>query len=460
MPQEKTKEKIKHIKDKISEFKPIMDGLSRARNPFELRYFVIGKHDDRVQQYKQAVIEMDAKYKSIQEAVYNQRIKAIDKERIELRIIKKPKNRLEELKNEELLLKIDKIDNDDHNARVAMTGAFKEIMDFITIIENEYSDLIDKTEEDLLKEEVNYWKTRLSKQIHIELTVNGRIGEGNRSVLESMPQEIQEEILTKALVKNEEYKLFEESVAKKALIKLSESYPHKTTFIASSDHVPLKLIKDAPADYPQDKIVNIDRAEIMIATLFPPYDQKWLSQEFYIPTGKNYIKHFLICDNPSLIGEYRNKIVKDALSLGCTHLFFVDNDLLVDSSSLQKLYAHNLDVVGFKYVKKTPVVECASMISDGESKKPVPLNAKGLLEIDWSLTAGGTLYKMDIFKKIEYPWFVTTTKGTEDTYFCARLRENGIKAYLDNDILAEHVDRNTGMVYCCDGTIKKKNDII
>jgi hypothetical protein len=98
------------------------------------------------------------------------------------------------------------------------------------------------------------------------------------------------------------------------------------------------------------------------------------------------------------------------------------------------------------------------MISDNESKKPVPLDAKGLTEIDWSLTAGGTLYKMEVFKKMQYPWFVTTTHGTEDTYFCARLRENKIKVYLDNDIQAGHVDRETGKVYCCDGQIRTQEE--
>ena len=60
-----TKDSISEAKKKLKSFIPVMDSLSRSRNPFELRYFVIGKHDDRVQQYKQAVIEMETKYNAV-----------------------------------------------------------------------------------------------------------------------------------------------------------------------------------------------------------------------------------------------------------------------------------------------------------------------------------------------------------------------------------------------------------
>ncbi len=448
---------VDEIKKKLDEFVPVMDSLSRARNPFEIRYFVIGKHDDRIQQYKQAVVEMDVKYKAVEEGSHGLKLKALEREKLELKL-KKATNRLDEIENEETRLAIEKLDREVNDVHIAITGAFKEVMTFINIIENEFSDLIEKTEEELLKTEVEYWKARLAKQIHIDLMVIGRIGEGNRTVLESMPKQVQEEILTQSLMRTEEVKLFEGKVANDALIKLAESNPHKTAFIAPPDYVPLKRRKDAVPGYPLDRIVEIDRAEIMVATLHRPGDKLWLTENFYIPTGKNNIKHWVTCDKPDMIGEWRNRIVKDALSIGCTHLFFVDDDLVVDPGALQKLYAHNLDVVGFKYTKKTPVPECASMISipDSESKQPVPLNATGLTEIDWSLTAGGTLYKMDVFKKLPYPWFMTTSHATEDTYFCARMREAGMKVHLDNDIWADHVDKSNGDSYGKNGVEKGK----
>lgn len=454
----KARDQINEINQKLKDFVPIMDGLSRARNPFEIRYFVIGKHDDRIQQYKQAVIEMDAKYKAVQEGLRSQKLRALQRERLEMKLIKNPSNRLSEIENEETFLEIDKLDFEEKDAKIAMTGAFKEVLDFIAIIENEYADLIEKTEEELLKTEVEYWKSRLAKQIHIDLSVHGRIGEGNRNVLESMPKQLQEEVLMLAAMRKEEVRMFEDNVAHKALTKLAESYPHKTAFIAPPDYTVLKRRKDAPFDYPKDRIVEIDRAEIMVATLHRPNDKIWLSENFWIPSGKNNVKHWVTCDRADMVGEWRNRVVKDALSLGCTHLFFVDDDLVVEEGALQKLYNHNLDVVGFKYVKKTAVPECASMISipGSDSKQSVPLTATGLTEIDWALSAGGTLYKMDVFKRLPYPWFMTTPHATEDTFFCARLREVGIKCYLDNDLWADHVDKSNGDSYGKDGIVRGK----
>jgi hypothetical protein len=334
-----------------------------------------------------------------------------------------------------------------------MTGSFKEVMDFITIIETEYSDLIDKTEEELLTQEAEYWKSRFAKQIHVDLMSSGRITGGNLSALESMPIEMQRSILSKAMIRTEEHKKLQESTERDTRILLAESYPHKTEFIAPTDHVTLKLRKDAPIGYPENRIVNIDRAEIMIASMHRPNDNWWVSNSFFIPSGKNNVVHQLTCPSGDLIGEYRNKIVKDALSLGCTHIFFVDDDLLVNPDALQKLYAHDLDVVGGFYVKKTPLPESATMVSvpNSESKMSVPLDAKGLVEVDWSLAAGLTLVKTEVFKRLAYPWYLTTAQGTEDTYFCARLRESGIKAYLDTDVKAVHVDKENRIGYGFDG---------
>lgn len=455
---EKIRDQVNEIKKKLAEFVPIMDGLSRARNPFELRYFVIGKHDDRVQQYKQAVVEMDAKYKAVINALHEQKLRALEREELEMKLNPSPSNRLQEIENERIQLDILELDRKEHDGKIGMTGAFKEVMDFIAIIENEYSDLIDKTEEELLKTEVEYWKARFAKQISVDLLVVGRIGEGNRSTLFQMPKAVQEAILTEAMIRTEETRLFEAKVANDTAIRLAQSYPHKTSYIAPPDYEVLKLRKDAPIGYPKNKIVEIDRAEIMIATLHRPGDKVWLTENFYIPSGKNNVKHWVECPNGEMIGEWRNRVVKDALSIGCTHLFFVDDDIVVDPGALQKLYLLDLDVVGGWYCKKTPIPESASMITmpNSESHQPVPFNSTGIIEIDWSLTAGLTLIKMDVFKKMPYPWYMTIPQGTEDTFFSARLREMGIKSYMDTSIKADHVDKSNGDSYGFNGIERGK----
>ncbi len=447
-----TRKTLEEIKQHIAEFVPVMDGLSRARNPYELRYFVIGKHDDRVQQYKQAVIEMDTKYRSFMDAIADRERKALAIEKLEMKLIRDPQSRMDEITNREIELDIQRVNLDDKQTLIAMTGAFNEVLDFMRIIEDEFPDLVDKTEEELLKYETEYWKKRFTKQCHIDLMVYGKLGEGNRSAIEQLPKDMQREILAEAMMRTEEVRMFENKVEQETRIKLAESYPHKTQFIAPPDYLPVKLLKDAPEGYPPERILHIDRAEIMIASLHRPGD-KSLSESFYIPAGKNYVRHDVICDRADMVGEWRNRIVKDALSIGCTHILFVDDDLIVENNVLQKLYAHDLDIVGGWYCKKQPIPESATMISvtNSESKQPVPKDATGLVEIDWVLTAGLTLVKTEVFKKLAYPWYMTFPQGDEDTYFAARCREAGIKQFLDTSCKAIHVDKQTMLGYSFDG---------
>ena len=327
-----------------------------------------------------------------------------------------------------------------------MKGALKEMVYLGRLIQRDYADLMGKSEEELNAQEMKHWVGKLASQVHVDLMSSGVMSAGNRLAVEMLPREAQEEILIKAVHLTKEQEDFETLAANKALVLLSNSAPGPSKMTALPAEFPLVLRKDAPMGYPSDRIVNMDRVEIAIATLHRPGDTEWLSEEFYLPGGKNYIKIQLECPSGDLIGEYRNRIVRDALSLGCTHLFFVDDDLLVTNDALQRLYAHDLDVVGFRYCKKEPLPRCASMIKVGESYEPAP-SSPDLLEIDWSLTAGGTLYRMDVFRKLEYPWFVSSAKGTEDTYFCARLREHGLKAYLDNTLTAGHMDKKTRKIY-------------
>lgn len=439
----KTRDTINEAQDKLKSFVPVMDQLSRARNPFELRYFVIGKHDDRIQQYKQAVIEMDTKYQAVLEGFDGLARKDIERSRL---LAKKNLDEFDEL---ERGLDLAKLERDERTARLGITGAAKEVFNFIAIIEREFYDLIDLTEEELLEKETDYWKSRFEKQVAVDNLVTQGVGisAGNLSSILSMPQDMQREILTKALVKTEEVKRLVQAATHDAGLILTTSYPHVPSLSAPPVHTELKLFKDAPDGYPTDKILTMDKCEIMIATLHRPGEENLPFPQVYIPAGKNYCTHYLTCDREDMVGEMRNRLVLDALSIGADYIWFVDDDLEVPHDALQRLYAHDKDIVGGWYPKKTPVLESASLIKVGDSKGPVPLDSKGLVNIDWALTSGCTLIKTEVFKNMKYPWFYTNIKHTEDTYFTNLATENGYKVWLDADIKAVHIDRSTGKRY-------------
>lgn len=69
------------------------------------------------------------------------------------------------------------------------------------------------------------------------------------------------------------------------------------------------------------------------------------------------------------------------------------------------------------------------------------------------LAMGCTLYRMDLFRKVPAPWFVTLedpTKGgcgTQDLVFCGKARRLGARFAVDARVRCGHIDYKTGTIY-------------
>ena len=72
------------------------------------------------------------------------------------------------------------------------------------------------------------------------------------------------------------------------------------------------------------------------------------------------------------------------------------------------------------------------------------------------IAMGCSLYKMDLFREIQQPWFVTVSdvvpdKGpvgfTQDLWFCKNARERGKRFAVDMRVAVGHLDLTTGVVY-------------
>ncbi len=72
------------------------------------------------------------------------------------------------------------------------------------------------------------------------------------------------------------------------------------------------------------------------------------------------------------------------------------------------------------------------------------------------IAMGCTLYRMDLFRELPGPWFVTVSdvipnQGaacmTQDLYFCERARRKGKRFAVDCRVKVGHLDINTGIVW-------------
>jgi hypothetical protein len=164
----------------------------------------------------------------------------------------------------------------------------------------------------------------------------------------------------------------------------------------------------------------------------------------------------------SVVLHNRNLIVSDILShkVKFSHLLFIDDDMTFPPDLLHRLLAHNKDIVVTnahrKYPPYIPVV--SRTVSDDDIFHPVYIRPeKGRLEEVTSAGTGVCLVKMDVFRKIPFPWFHTeylpAPEGkegdpglieghlfvSEDNRFFLMARHHGFKIYCDFSIEIGHI---------------------
>lgn len=134
--------------------------------------------------------------------------------------------------------------------------------------------------------------------------------------------------------------------------------------------------------------------------------------------------------------ENGNYISAQVVKSGCDYLFRVDDDMIYESNTLDRLLAHNKDIIGglyyTKYETQAPVIEYLT------DERP-----EGLFECG-ALGGGLTLIKCDVFKKIPQPFYGYiwndngSIKESNDWFFCHKARENGFKIWCDSTVTAKH----------------------
>ncbi len=164
----------------------------------------------------------------------------------------------------------------------------------------------------------------------------------------------------------------------------------------------------------------------------------------------------------SLVSRSRNTLTADFLESDATHLLFIDTDLIFSGDQIERILAHQEDVVGGFYPKKQegPVQwVCNAHLSPNEPR------ADGLQDVRYMGTGflcthrrvfermievyGEQLrYKADHRDRTEYDfWSVGTYQYpdgsrrylSEDWFFCQRALDLGFKVWGDTKIVLKHV---------------------
>jgi hypothetical protein len=180
-----------------------------------------------------------------------------------------------------------------------------------------------------------------------------------------------------------------------------------------------------------------------------------------VATG--HIKHISEVEG-AYIDRARNDLVRMALKSDCTHLCFIDQDMIIPEGSLQRLLRHKAPVVGAIYFGKddwaTPVafhldpfarvydaIDCLKVPSTAGLPDGVDSCFCGDKE-DHTHRVGGTgmgctLIEMDLFRRIrdhfkDEMWFSSKDTG-EDVHFAIRCKALGVDFLMDGFVQCGHV---------------------
>lgn len=155
------------------------------------------------------------------------------------------------------------------------------------------------------------------------------------------------------------------------------------------------------------------------------------------------------------IGGYaaanRNHAVEAAKRNKSSHLMFIDNDMTFPSSGIQRLIDADKDIIGGMYnargTTEGKVVSTVKMIDpkiDPNQGKIYTTEFPAQLFKCWGMGTGFMLINMQVFDKLERPYFVSgeTPNGeawTEDIYFCQMAHKAGINTWVSPSIKIGHL---------------------
>ncbi|UOF77895.1 putative glycosyltransferase [Caudoviricetes sp.] len=146
----------------------------------------------------------------------------------------------------------------------------------------------------------------------------------------------------------------------------------------------------------------------------------------------------------TLIADQRVDLAKAAIDAGADWTLWLDTDMRFPKSALDRLLAHDKEIVGCNYsTRVVPPEPTATAFKDGEWVKVYTKpDSTGLEPVDF-LGFGVTLVKTDVFKRLEAPWFhlgystVNNKFIGEDMYFCLKAKEAGVSSFIDHDLSKE-----------------------
>lgn len=196
-------------------------------------------------------------------------------------------------------------------------------------------------------------------------------------------------------------------------------------------------------------VLDQPKAPAHIAICVPCVDKPHLEfmrcfAAMFYQNGVSKLPTAVVTSGGSIISKARNNCIaaveemESKQGIVFSHIFFQDSDMLFPDYILKALLAHDKDIVGCTYLRRTPPYDVHGRVL-GDAPQEVH---EGLIEL-LALPTGMMLIKRDIFRHLKRPFFrfpyrEESAPGAgdaiemgEDYAFCQMARDIGYRVWLD-----------------------------
>jgi hypothetical protein len=159
------------------------------------------------------------------------------------------------------------------------------------------------------------------------------------------------------------------------------------------------------------------------------------------------IDAYLFFDSSTILLNQRNNLIKCARENNSNYVLWIDSDMMFPPTIALRLLEHNKDIVACNYMRRSKPLKTVAYTDLNDWNSWVPMELFDELVKVQGVGMGCMLMKLDVFNKIEKPYFEFGYKeDTEDYYgedflLQEKLRKVGYEIFIDTQLslLIKHV---------------------
>ena len=185
-----------------------------------------------------------------------------------------------------------------------------------------------------------------------------------------------------------------------------------------------------------------DSKQIKLSILVPTRDTvhsqfSYCLAQLYKTTSELGIETFLFYDSSTILLNQRERLIEQAKKVNSDYVLWIDSDMMFPSTTAVRLLEHNKDIVACNYTKRTKPLKTVAYTNLNDWNSWLPMVPQDELVKVEGVGMGCMLMKLDIFEKIQKPYFEFRYKEDTQDYFgedfilLGKLREQGYDVYID-----------------------------